>query len=61
MKKRSPRSFKQWMFLSLLLFGFSLGLTVLLNIAGIHDWSTNTTVIFIGIGVFVILERIYNR
>jgi uncharacterized membrane protein len=49
------------MFLSLLLFGFSLGLTVLLNIAGIHDWSTNTTVIFIAIGVFVILERIYNR
>ena len=61
MKKRPAKSFKQWVIWSLLLFGFSLALVFVLNIAGIHEWSTNTMVIFIGIGVFVILERLYKR
>ncbi len=61
MKKRSSKSFKQWVIWSLLLCGFSFALVLVLNITGIHEWSTNTAVIFTGIGVFVILERLYKH
>ena len=61
MKKRPEKSVKQWAIWSLLLFAFSLALVFVLNIAGIHEWSTNTLVIFIGIGVFVVFERLYKR
>lgn len=61
MKKRPEKSFKQWAIWSLLLFAFSLAVVLVLNIAGIHEWSTNTLVIFIGVGVFVVAEKLYKR